>query len=250
MIAIAPAASAQDQTTDEPTVEPAPADQPPVVPVFEPTAPPPVVPQPATAPTRRDNPGLDLGVRLGYARPFGSSFGDTAGDDKLRDLVSSAVPLALEAGYRVNAGFTVGAFFQYGVMQVEANPYSGCGPVISCSGYLVRVGVEGIYNFNLDFALTPWVGVGAGYEWFHISSSGNGQSAAITARGFELVTVQAGGDVRVAPGFAVGPYVSLSLARYATASFGAPGFAGTSTFDGDNGLHEWLQLGVRGRFSL
>ncbi len=44
--------------------------------------------------------------------------------------------------------------------------------------------------------------------------------------------------------------VSGGIASYKAASFGSPFFPDATRFDGDNGLHEWLQLGVRGRFSL
>jgi hypothetical protein len=242
--AIAAPALAQDEA---PVVEPAPVEPPVVEPA--PAEPALVAQQLAHPAAVRDTPGIDFAARVGYARPFGTSFSASA-VNKLGDLASSAVPLALEAGVRANAGVTIGVLFEYAIMNVNGNPYVGCGPIVSCSGHVVHFGLEGIYNFNLDAVVTPWVGIGAGIEWFHISSSGNGRSTAVTANGAELLTLHAGGDVRISPRLAVGPYVSLTLASYKAASFGSPFFPDATRFDGDNGLHEWLQLGVRGRFSL
>ena len=96
------------------------------------TAPPPVAHQTAaSAASVFDQPGFDFGVRLGYALPFGG----LDGDDDVSEGVSGAVPVVLEAGYRLNSNFTIGALFQYGIMQVKENDTTGCNtPGVGCSG--------------------------------------------------------------------------------------------------------------------
>ena len=216
---------------DPPAAEP-PAAQPP--PVAQQTA--------ATAGSVFDRPGLDLGVRLGYALPFG----DVVTDSKLGDSFSGAVPLVLEAGYRINGNFTVGLLFQYAVGQTK-----NCDPGTSCSGNIVRLGLEGIYNFNLEGVFTPWLGLGTGYEWLGVSQSGGGQDISGGLHGFELFTAHAGGDFRVAPQFALGPFVSFSLAQYSTVTAEVGGVSASQDIgDSDKKMHEWLQLGVRGRFGI
>ena len=98
-------------------------------------------------------------------------------------------------------------------------------------------------------ALIPWVGLGLGYEWMGVTESTNGGTMTFGENGFEFITLQGGGDYFVAPNFAIGPFLSLSFARYSTVT---ADFAGTSTsMDVRNpAVHEWLQLGVRGTFSL
>lgn len=210
------------------------------------TAPPPVAQQTAaSAASVFDQPGFDFGARLGYAVPFGN----TSGDDKLSDGVSGAVPFVLEAGYRVNASITVGALFQYGVAQVKDGDTTGCGGGVSCSASVMRLGIEGIYNLNLGTAMAPWVGLSTGYEWFSLTASGGGQSATVSAKGFEFVSLHAGGDFSLAPNFALGPFVSLSLAQYASASVEGAGVSMSMDLT-DKKMHEWLQLGVRGRFGI
>jgi opacity protein-like surface antigen len=222
---------------------PAFAQDPPAEP---PVAPPPVAQQPASqTQSPLDQPGLDLGVRLGYALPFGN----TGGEQKLSDGFSGVIPLVLEAGYRINANFTVGALFQYGLAQVKENANTNCGGAVSCSGSVVRLGVEALYNFNLDMPLTPWAGIGTGYEWLSLSQSAGGQSASSGTRGFEFVTLHAGGDYRVTPQFALGPFLSFSIARYSTASIEGGGMSMSGDIT-DKKMHEWLQIGVRGRFGI
>ncbi|HVV48303.1 MAG TPA: hypothetical protein VHO06_01470 [Polyangia bacterium] len=195
-------------------------------------------------------PGADLGVRVGYAVPMGSTTG-AAGDD-LSNLFSGAVPLILEAGYRIDAAFSLGLTFQYAFAQV--NGMVGCDnqPGVSCSGSVIRLGAEGIYRLPVEGAFVPWLGLGTGYEWISFDVSGNGYQESIGAHGFEFVNFQLGGDIRAAPQFAVGPFVSLSIGQYDTASLSgnAPGYTAMSADIANKATHEWLEFGVRGTLNL
>jgi hypothetical protein len=240
--AIAAPAFAQDQPAAPP------AGAPPAAPAEPAATPPPATPvaqQSAPQSMVLDKPGVDFGVRLGYALPFGN----TGGTEKLSDGLSGAVPIVLEAGYRINGNFTVGALFQYGLAQIKNNSTTMCGGAVSCSGSVVRLGIEGIYNFNLDTALSPWVGVGTGYEWLNISLSSGGQSASASTKGLEFLTLHGGADYHVSPQLALGPFVSFSLGEYSTTSVDMGGNS-TSADVTDKKLHEWLQLGVRGKFGI
>jgi len=228
---------AEPPAAEPPAVQPVPAEPPPL-------PPPPVAQQAAPLASVLDAPGVDFGARVGYGLPFGNVSGAT----KLGDSVSSVASLVLEAGYRLNADFTIAALFQYGFAQIK-DTTPGCGEGNSCSGSIVRLGIEAIYNLNLDAALSPWIGAGTGYEWFTLSASGMGQTTSLHLRGFEFVTLHAGGDYRISPQLALGPFVSLSFAEYATLSIEAPAPAGAPGLT-DKKLHEWLQLGVRGRFGI
>ena len=168
------------------------------------------------------------------------------------DFLSGAIPVVLEAGYRLNADFTVGALFQYGFARIKSGNAFDCSGAsgVDCSARILRLGIEAIYNLNLGTPVTPWVGLGTGYEWFSFSASGPGGEASAGARGFEFVTLHAGGDYRLAPNFALGGFVSFSLAQYATTSVELPGAPSTSMDITDKRMHEWLQLGVRGRFGI
>ena len=244
-VALAAPAFAQD----EPTVAPEPSEVTPGEPVpAQPPAmpPPPVAKEVAPAPAVLDSPGVDFGARVGYAVPLG----DSTGGNNLSEGVGGAELLVLEVGYRVNGAFTIGALFQYGVAQMKGGILTGCGGGNDCSGSVRRIGIQVIYNFNLDTALTPWVGVGTGYEWFRVALTAGNESGSSTVRGFELVTVHAGGDFHVSPQFTLGPFVSFSLAEYTSTSLDFPGFVGGYEPINNKGMHEWLQLGVRARFGI
>ena len=209
-------AFAQDPPTIEPGVEPSPVTQ-----------------QFAAPPAAFDRPGFDFAARLGYAFPFGNAFGDS----KLSDATPGAVPLVVEAGYRLNAHFTIGALFQYGFSRINEDAGVDCTGA-GCSGRVVRLGIQGIFNVDRAALLIRWLGIGTGYEWLN-------PKGAQDVRGFELVTLQGGADYRVTPQLAVGPFFSFSLGRYTTTDSES-----TSTDLRDKRLHEWLQLGVRGRIGL
>lgn len=191
-----------------------------------------------------EQPGIDLAVRVGYAIPFGDISGDAG--NGLASRVDSAVPLVLEAGYRFDAALTLGLYFQYGFLQVNDN---FCGGNTDCSGSVIRLGVEGLYHFDLGKRVVPWAGLGVGYEWGNINGSNALGDASESAHGWEFLTVQGGGELHLLPQVAVGPYLSFSIARYGSGS----GQLGNVTFSGDitnPAVHEWLQLGVRGSFGL
>lgn len=201
--------------------------------------------QDESAPSERA--GVDLAVRVGYALPFGKIDGDPG--DGLGDSFTGNVPLILEAGYRFNAAFTLGLSFQYGITQVKDNSTTMCGGGIDCSGSIIRLGIEGIYRLPVQAPMIPWVGLGTGYEWMNVDVSANGNSASASAHGFEFASFQVGGDIRVAPQFALGPFVSFSLGQYGTESVSGNG-TNISMDVTNTALHEWLEFGVRGVFNL
>jgi len=178
-----------------------------------------------------EHPGFDLGVRLGYAIPFGDVF-QNAG---LADGLSGAIPFVLEAGYRFNPNVTAGLLFQYAFGQPKNCPDS-------CSASIVRFGAEAIYSFRTGNMLDPWLGAAIGYEWLNTSETGTPDAQ---FSGVEFLTLQGGADYRMGPQFALGPFLSFSIARYGSASSG-----GTSVDIPQTAMHEWLQLGVRGTFNL
>ena len=189
-----------------------------------------------------DRPGLDIAVRFGFAYPFGKVTGDPG--DGLSQGFSGAVPIVLEAGYRINAYVTVGVLAQLGYALVAENQTTGCGGSVSCSGSVMRLGIEALFRIPVEGPVVPWLGVGTGYEWLSIDASGYGATDSVGAHGFELATLQGGGDFHISSSFSLGPFVSFSLARFDTAT-------GTDSADIQNkALHEWLQIGLKGTFSL
>ncbi len=194
-----------------------------------------------------DRPGLDFAVRVGYAIPFGDVDG-TSGNG-LASRLDGAVPFVFEANYRFNRAISAGPYFQYAVAQVKNGNELGCGGAVDCSGWVIRAGGQIIGHLDVGSIAMPWVGLGVGYEWLNVSGRIGNVDGSVSDNGWEFAMLQAGADIFVAPGFALGPFLSFSIARYGNQS-GSLG-AGAVTSDISNpAVHEWLQLGVRFAFSL
>jgi hypothetical protein len=199
-------------------------------------------PTPGPAPTPPVTPAeghrFELGLRLGYALPMG----EAASGGDLDDGVGWGIPLRLDGLYRLNARHALGASFTYGYARVTERYCAGQ----SCAGRLYRVGVTATTHFaaRVGRSFVPWAGVGVGYEWLRISRAAYGYENHLGLRGLELLSLQLGADRFTSPGFAIGPFVGLSVGRYDTAS--------TSYGDEelDEAFHAWLEIGVRGAFRL
>jgi len=191
---------------------------------------------------------IDLGVRLGYGVPFGNVGGDPG--RALDEILSGHVPVVLEGGYRLTPPLTLGVYAQYGFAQVKETTATGCGQLgTTCSGSVVRLGVQALYRLDALAKLMPWLGAGFGYEWINVDGSGVLGDASLGVRGFEVLNLQLGGDIVLNHIVALGPFISFSFARFETSSVGTGGNEVESDLNNKR-FHEWLQLGVRGAFSL
>jgi hypothetical protein len=182
---------------------------------------------------------VTLGARLGFA----PALGDAEQGSRLGETVASQVPIQLDALYRFTPALAAGVYLSYGFGQLGSAVSNDCKSTgASCSVRITRVGIEGTYAFpGAELPLVPWAGLGVGYEWQRLKGEFLGVPGAVTSSGVEFVNLQLGGDYRVGPQLAFGPYVLFSVGQY-------------SSQDGneivDKGIHEWLQFGVRGTFDL
>ena len=187
-----------------------------------------------------------LGARVSAALPMGSVLSDPGSSPLLIDeLVALSIPLQLDAGATLAGRWFVGAYVQYGwnVLQVGQ-----CKVGQSCSLTGLRVGVQALFSLR-DRGDTPWVGVGTGYEWLFTRYITAGVTNTLDVGGWEFVSLQAGYDVVVSPGWKVGPWISGSVAEFSRVSLKYDG----QTTDGNipnKAVHGWLQLGVKGTFGF
>lgn len=221
-----------------------------------PQRPPPAAAQPQASPAAPPDVGFTFGARLGIAFPFGNIAAnvDTGANAKLGDDFERAVPLVLEGGLRVGPT-TFGLYYQWAPASLGDRMPLGTGecqvPGVSCgSGRVKRFGAQLAYSFDhrATRGPAPWLGGAIGWEWAEFHESDPSGSGTIGFKGFD-VSAQGGVEWRVSPGFHVGPYGSLSLGRYSEVQFEGGGLSGSLEIDRKR-WHEWLQLGVRGRFSL
>jgi hypothetical protein len=197
---------------------------------------------------------VELGARTGYGLPMGDADGATS----MADAIGNQIPLWIDLGVALPQGFVLGGYFEYGLVSIKSG-----GPLCpngaSCSAHDLRVGAEVAYHFDVGRASSdPWIGVGIGYEWLSYSlTASTGTTSASgdeTVKGLELLNLQLGYDYRVAPTFALGPFLAFSVAKYTDYSF-------TTTIGGiaqpeksgsiDNAkTHNWLMIGIRGAFRI
>jgi hypothetical protein len=184
--------------------------------------------------------GFQLGLRTGFGLPLG-----------LSSIFNGQLPIWVDAGYRINPNFYVGAYFQYGIAFV--NKSDGCSsPGWSCSGSDIRFGANVHYHVLPAASFDPWVGLGFGYEFSNFFSSHEGTTARLGFKGFEFVNLQVGGDYRLSRAFGVGPFASFSIGQYDFATEIVPGPSAMLLWGDvmDKAIHEWLVLGLRGVYDL
>ena len=192
--------------------------------------------------------GPEIALRTGIALPFGQVEGGNNTD--LDRYASSAIPIVIEAGYRLDPALFFGVRFQYAFPQLK-NPNGNCDNV-SCDGSGVQLGIEGIYRFLPASRFAPWAGLAAGYEWWTADYFTTNLGAGATVSGFQA-SLQAGGDVRVTPQLVVGPFIDVSFGRFDSSTDRVRIGNTTNTTErdiADTAMHTWVTIGVRGAFGL
>jgi hypothetical protein len=203
--------------------------------------------------------GIEIGARAGYALPLGNASGNA--NDNLSNYVNGAIPIFLEAGYRVaRPNLSVGIYFAYeaGLVNTSANgglnsmvtQYSkgtaNCSSNgISCSANVLMYGAQLHYHLMPEASFDPWIGAGVGMESFNFSLSGGNASLGGSVTGWDYLILQLGGDYRAAPNFGLGPVAWFGMGQYGNVSVTAGGTTASAAIN-NGSLHEWLTVGVRG----
>lgn len=194
--------------------------------------------------------GLSLGLRAAYGLPLGE-----AGDgSNLRSLTTGAIPVQLEAGWRIDEHWLAGAFFSLGPTFVgggarDALRAQGARDV---GGHLEqRLGLQAIYTVLPERRFAPWIGLAVGYEWTRYASAKlpDGRETEIGLGGPEAA-LQVGGDYRLAPRFSVGPFATFNVGQYRSRLTWVEDGSNTTSSVDQRRTHGWLQLGVKGTFNL
>jgi hypothetical protein len=200
---------------------------------------------------------IELGARFGFGIPFGNegqAAGDTA-DNKLSDDLSAALPLWLDAGYRINPNLYVGLFFQYAFGFINNDRQPACSQAgVSCSASDMRLGANVHYHFSPGQPFDPWFGLGVGYEWLNLGVNTSAPlataSGTATAGAFEFANFQLGGDFMASPTFKCGPFASFSLGQYQSISVSGSNVMSMNMPIETKALHEWLLFGFKGAFDI
>jgi hypothetical protein len=199
--------------------------------------------------------GISVGARTGWAIPFGYLSRGEPMSSNFRGMF----PLGIDAVYRLDRRFDVGAYLQYGLVSVAPDI---CPAPLSCSAHDVRFGVSAHWHFLATKgslgegegdpppgSFDPWIGIGFGYEIATIALSLGGDHASRSYRGFELGRFEVGLDYLAAPRLRLGVFVDASMDQFTTAHQEDSMRSGNFSIQG-TGVHGWTVPGIRLRYDF
>ncbi len=196
--------------------------------------------------------GFEGGARLGVGIPFGKFDGRDKDDETIGTFISATVPIWLDAGYRFNGRFYVGA---YAIIAPGITNGSNC---TECSAANYKFGINGHVHFIPEGTLDPYVGFGVGYDVISLTRKNvnlqplTGQNVVgeidFTAKGWQVANLQFGMDIRVTDLIRIRPFVSLGL-DITTKAGATVGSTTSEVSNLDTTVHEWLSFGVGGVFN-
>jgi hypothetical protein len=189
--------------------------------------------------------GFAVGARVSLAFPVGSVLSDPGTGALLIDeMVAVSIPIQVDVGLTLHRRWFVGAYVQYAwdVLQIEQ-----CKVGESCSVTGLRLGLQATYAFRDHGG--PWAGLGTGWEWMFTRYSSADFTTRLDVGGWEYAIFQVGWDVEVSPGWMVGPWLTGSVGEFSRASMSTGGSTQESAIP-NRAVHGWVQLGVKGSFSL
>ncbi len=185
--------------------------------------------------------GIVLGARVGRGAPFGEV---ERGGVAVGDLVEHKVPVGVELGYRFNRRLASALYLELAPASVQP---AYCSPGTPCSASDFRGGITLQLRLAPGSPIDPWIGAGFGVEVLEVRAW---EPVPVDAdvewswAGFEL-PLEAGIDLRLHDRFALGPYLSVTAARFTSVSRRPAGGAETRGAIDGRIDHGWIQAGLR-----
>jgi hypothetical protein len=183
---------------------------------------------------------------------YGVPLGNIAQNDSLSDTAGGLYHVEGAADFLLSPQLIVGVHAGVGDASLGNKMSQGCSADgVSCSVLDFDVGVHAEYLFlPVTAPMTPWAGVGLTYEVLsaNVNDSSGSNAASVSASGVDL-DLSAGLDFNF-PRFQIGPVATFRVGRYTTTDETANGVDLGSSDIGSTDWHEWLLLGVRGRYWL
>ncbi|HSN25363.1 MAG TPA: hypothetical protein VLT45_03735, partial [Kofleriaceae bacterium] len=138
---------------------------------------------------------LEIGVATGYAQGAGPLGGDM---QHLEDVSSAGAALELDASYRINPTFSIGA---YGSLSKYAT-----GDRIDDTNDVLgaTAGIQATAHLRPERSVDPWVTLGTGWRGLWISPDA-GKNTSL--QGLELARLQLGVDYRINQDVAISPVI-------------------------------------------
>jgi hypothetical protein len=181
---------------------------------------------------------FDVGLAVGYAFPIGS----TEAGARLGDQTFGAVPIDLNATYRLTHVIGIGIWARYGIVipTLCAAP-SDC---VSSLGSDVAVAARARFFLPRWLGAEPYADVGLGYEWFASKLADNGTTSTHTYDGPILLAAGVGMPFELGRRWTLGPATGVFLGTFVNSHLQAPGLSRDLSVS-DVSLHAWLSFLLR-----
>jgi hypothetical protein len=142
---------------------------------------------------------LELGIATGYTQGGGPVGG---GMVHVEDISKAGGAVALDALYRINPTFAVGAYGSF-------SKYATGDQISDQSDVLgATAGIQAAAHLRPEHSVDPWVSVGTGWRGLWLSPQ-SGKNTSL--QGLELARLQVGVDYRVSENVAIAPVIGGSL---------------------------------------
>ncbi|WP_147444264.1 MULTISPECIES: hypothetical protein [Corallococcus] len=174
------------------------------------------------------------GFALGFRAAYGIPSGKAVGSAKMMDVIGETAAAQVEFAYFFNSQLSLGVYFQLGFGRAPASCIEAL-----CGSNVRRYGIDLDYHFRPGAFVSPWVGVGLGFEDATVElDEEESVFGSMPYGGFDLGHAHVGVDLRLNRTMAVGPYLSASLGQYRRS--GSRDFSSHS-----RSVHAWIQPGLR-----
>ncbi|RYZ40371.1 MAG: hypothetical protein EOO71_16385 [Myxococcaceae bacterium] len=174
------------------------------------------------------------GFALGFRAAYGIPVGNAVGNVKMTDVIGETVSPQVELAYFFNSQLSLGVYVQLGFGRSP----DACFEAL-CGSNVRRFGIDLDYHFRPGAFVSPWVGVGLGFENATVQFEDEAEVLGSQPyEGFDLGHAHVGVDLRLNRTMAVGPYLSASLGQYRRSD------SHDVSSDGRR-VHAWFQPGVR-----
>ncbi len=176
---------------------------------------------------------FELTAGMNYTQGFGQFQKGNA--NNINDIANAGVGFDVGAGYRINPMVSLGVDGQYQEFSTGRTFDS------QSSARGAAFDVDATVHFSPYRRLDPWLKVASGYRLlWQVPAIG----VTTLYHGFDIAKVQAGLDIRSAPGVAIGPMIGADMNVF----FWDRGAGGANTAIADPRLNTFVYAGIQGRF--
>jgi hypothetical protein len=142
---------------------------------------------------------LEIGVATGYTQGVGPVGGS---EQHVEDLSKGGGAIELDAMYRINPTFAVGAYGSFS-KYATGDHISDQNDILGATA-----GIQAAAHLRPERSVDPWVSLGAGWRGLWVSPD-SGKNTSL--QGLELARLQVGVDYRVNQDVSIAPVISGSL---------------------------------------